>query len=96
MALVDFPREARIEIRLLACSLENVGTYKIYEGITGHLIAYACRLSLKQYGADAFVSLLPKTELKRHYIEKYGMQDAGLQVFLEGSSLNLMVIKYLG
>lgn len=95
MALIDFPLEKRIEINLLASSVENVGDTKIYEGIAGNLIAYACRVAVRQYGSDACVSLKPKTKLKQHYIRKYGMLDAGLQLFLEGKVLNDIIFKYL-
>ena len=95
MALVDVPEESRIEIHLLACSKENVGKHKVYEGIAGHLIAFACRKAVKQYGRNACVSLVPKTRLKRHYIRKYGMIDAGWQLFLEGKVLNDIILKYL-
>ncbi|WP_118976436.1 N-acetyltransferase [Taibaiella koreensis] len=95
MALIDFPRESRIEISLLACSLENVGENKTYEGIAGNLIAYAGRLAVKRYGKNACLSLVPKTRLKKHYIDKYGMLDAGWQLFLEGKVLNDIILKYL-
>src|SRR5690349_8840115 len=45
MALIDHPAEKRIEIKLLACSIENMGKNKKYDKIAGCLIAYACNLS---------------------------------------------------
>ena len=45
MALIDHPSEKRIEIKLLASSIENKGRFKQYDRIIGCLIAYACRLS---------------------------------------------------
>lgn len=95
MALIDIPDEIRIEINLLACSKENVGKERIYEGIAGHLIAYACRQAIKKYGNNACVSLVPKTRLKSHYIQKYGMLDGGWQLFLDGKRLNNIILKYL-
>ena len=94
MALVDFPTESRMEIKLLASSKENVGKKKLYEGIAGCLIAFACRESLKRYGQLACVSLIPKTELKSYYMKKYGMIDAGWQLFLDGLLLNNIIKKY--
>ncbi len=94
MAIVDIPEEKRIEIKLLACAIENVGKNKYYEGITGCLIAYACRIANKQYAEMACVSLIPKTILKEHYIRKYKMADAGWQLFLEGKRLNDIILKY--
>lgn len=93
--LTDAPDEKRIEIKLLACSIENQGRNKIYEGIAGCLIAYACQLAKIKYGYLACVSLVPKTSLKAHYISKYDMIDAGWQLYLEGEQLNNIIVKYL-
>ncbi len=87
MSLKDYQEEQRFQINLLTVSKENRGKNKTYEKIAGNLIAYACREAVKSYGEDACVSLHPKTELKKHYMEKYGMSDASLQVFLEGTNL---------
>jgi hypothetical protein len=80
-------RDNRMEIKLLTSSIENVGATKNFEGIAACLLAYACGESLKNYGELACVSLLPKTALKEHYMEKYGMLDGGRHVFLEGKVL---------
>ena len=45
MALEDIPGDKRIEIKLLASSKENRGAHKKLEGISGCLIAWACRLA---------------------------------------------------
>ena len=94
MGLSDLPIEKRIEIKLLASSVENIGRGKIYEGIAGCLIAFACRASVQKYGADACVSLVPKTELVKHYMQKYHMQYAGWQIYLEGNGLNKLLKEY--
>ncbi len=95
MALIEVPEENSIELSLLACSKENAGSHKVYEGIAGHLIAYACRRAVAQYGRNPGVSLVPKTKLKSHYMKQYGMLDAGRQLFLEGKALNDIILKYL-
>lgn len=94
MSLMDFSQEQRFQINLLTISKENRGKNKIYEKIAGNLIAYACREAVKLYGEDACVSLHPKTELKKHYMNKYGMSDASLQAFLEGTNLLRLLEKY--
>lgn len=48
MALIDHPDEKRIEIKLLASSIENQGRNKKYERIAGCMIAFACRLARKE------------------------------------------------
>ncbi|HEY9046913.1 MAG TPA: N-acetyltransferase [Ohtaekwangia sp.] len=87
IALEYFDQEQRIEIKLLASSRENMGKAKVYEGIAGNLIAYVCRQATKLHGADAAVTLFPKTKLIPHYIEKYKMIPAGIQLMLFGSIL---------
>jgi len=94
VSLKEFPTEKRIEISLLASSVDNTGKNKIYEGIAGALIAHACREAIKLFAIDACVSLTPKTKLKKHYIEKYGMKDAGKQVYLDLDCIINFVNKY--
>lgn len=102
MGLIDYPGEQRIEIKLLTASKENVilkrekgKKQKEYDRIAGNLIAFACRKAVARYGAMACVSLVPKTELKAHYINEYGMIDAGPQVFLELNPLRQIIEKYI-
>jgi hypothetical protein len=94
MSLKAHRDEQRIEIVLLACSIENMGKNKIYDRIAGNLIAFACREAIKLFGADACVSLLPKTELKKYYISQYGMLDAGRQIYVESNSLFNLLKEY--
>lgn len=53
IGLVDWQDEQRIEIKLLSRSKENIGRQKIYEGIAGCLIAFACRRAILKYGPEA-------------------------------------------
>lgn len=94
MSLKVHRDEMRIEIVLIACSIENMGKNKIYDRIAGNLIAFACREAIKLFGADACVSLLPKTELKKYYISQYGMLDAGRQIYVESNSLFNLLKEY--
>ena len=93
--LIDWPAEKRIEIKLLASSKENIGRQKIYDGIAGCLIAFTCRLAASEYGSEACVSLVPKTELIRHYMQKYHMEHGGWQLYLEGNNLIKIFKEYL-
>src|SRR5476651_560367 len=94
MALVDVPAEYRIEIKLLTVSKENKGSGKQYGGIAGCLIAYAAREAMGKYEGLACVSLKPKTELRQHYINKYGMKPGGDQVYLDGHELQNLINIY--
>ena len=95
ISLKNWTEEKRIEIKLLSVSVENRGRSKQCERITGTLIAYACRNAVKYFGKQACVSLVPKTDLRQHYMKKYGMQDAGWQIFLEGLSLLKILNEYI-
>lgn len=94
MSIEDIKAESRIEIRLLAVSSENRGTDKTYENIIGNLIAFASKYSLRMYGELACISLIPKTELVQHYIEKYYMYEAGISLCLDGIELINLINKY--
>lgn len=94
MSLKVYIDELRIEIVLLACSIENTGKNKIFDRIAGNLIAFACREAIKLFGVDACVSLIPKTELKKYYMGQYGMLDAGRQIYLASNSLFNLLNKY--
>ncbi len=94
MALKDVPAEFRLEILLLESSAENIGKSKVYDGIAGCLMAFACRLAfLKGYGG--FVSLTPKTELEPFYRTAYGFQPYGRQLAIEGGAAILLIKKFL-
>jgi hypothetical protein len=95
IGLIDWQAEKRMEIKLLASSMENIGKGKRYDGIAGCLIAFACRQAVTMYGAEACVSLVPKTELIGHYMKKYHMQNAGLQLYLDGTNLIKLLKEYL-
>jgi len=87
VSFIHYPKEKRLEIHLLAVSNENREKHKKYERIAGNLIAYGCREAYEHYAEDGAVSLIPKTAIRRHYIEKYGMIDVGWQLVLFRSSL---------
>jgi hypothetical protein len=96
IAINNIPEEERIEIPLLAVSAENVGLGKKFDRIAGTLIAFVCREAIRNYHwIYPCVSLVPKTELKGHYIKKYGMLDGGRQLYLEDTTLHQIIKEYL-
>ncbi len=54
----------------------NKGKSKMYVGVPGNLIAYACRLAF-QKGFDGFVSFHSKTKLIAHYEKTLGAYHFG-------------------
>jgi len=94
MSLDFIDSEMRVHIRLLANSIENVGSRKIYSGIASCLIAYACREAIVRYSDNACVSLIPKTNLREYYKREYGMVNAGQSICLIGNGLIKMIQKH--
>lgn len=55
-----------IFISLLESSPFNFGKNKMYEGVPGNLVAFACKLSFEK-GYEGYVAFEPKTNLFDHY-----------------------------
>lgn len=54
----------------------NKGKTKLYSGVPGNLVAFACKLSF-QRGQDGNVAFISKTQLIDHYIETLGAVHVG-------------------
>jgi hypothetical protein len=66
---------------LLESAQFNIGRNKIYEGIPGNLVAFACKLSF-QRGGEGFVSFESKTRLIDHYVNSLGAFHFGGQLMV--------------
>lgn len=83
-----------IEMRLLESAPFNVGKNKVYEGVAGNLVAYACKLSFQQ-GFEGFTAFLAKTKLISHYIKTLGaVHIGGQQMIIDENAAKLLVGKY--
>lgn len=65
-----------IYMHLIESAPFNKGKAKVYLGVPGNLVAYACRLSF-QKGFGGFVSFHSKTKLIEHYIKTLGAYHFG-------------------
>jgi hypothetical protein len=54
----------------------NTGKEKVYFGVPGNLVAFACKLSF-QRGCEGYVSFLSKTKLIEHYQKSLGATHLG-------------------
>jgi hypothetical protein len=54
----------------------NLGRNKLYEGVPGNLVAFACKVSY-QHGFDGFLSFTAKTKLIEHYEKTLGAYHFG-------------------
>ena len=60
-----------IYMHLVESAPFNKGKEKVYAGVPGNLVAYACKLSF-QRGHEGNVAFISKTQLVEHYIETLG------------------------
>lgn len=59
----------------------NKGVNKVYAGVPGNLVAFACKLSF-QRGHEGNVSFVSKTQLIDHYIETLGAFHFGGRIMI--------------
>ncbi len=69
-------RRDHVYMFLLESAPFNIGKNKLYEGVPGNLVAFACKLSF-QRGGDGFVSFESKTKLIDHYVAALGAYHFG-------------------
>ncbi len=58
-------------MNLLESAPFNIGKNKLYEGVAGNLVAYACKVSF-QKGFEGFVAFTAKSNLIEHYEKTLG------------------------
>ena len=63
-------------MNLLESAPFNIGQNKIYEGVPGNLVAFACKISFNN-GLQGFVSFFSKTKLLDHYTKSLGAYHFG-------------------
>ena len=69
----------------------NKGKIKIYAGVPGNLVAFACKLSF-QRGHEGNVSFLSKTQLIQHYIDTLGALHFGGRVMIIDTNAALKLL----
>jgi len=83
-----------VYMNLLESAPFNIGKNKLYEGVSGNLVAYACKLSF-QKGFDGFVAFTAKTKLIEHYEKTLGAYHFKNQrMILETNASKILVEKY--
>jgi hypothetical protein len=72
----------------------NLGRNKIYEGVAGNLVAFACKIAF-QRGFDGFISFTAKTKLIEHYEKTLGAYHFGNHLMIiETNAASILVDKY--
>jgi hypothetical protein len=70
----------------------NKGKTKIYSGVPGNLVAFACKFSF-QRGHEGNVAFISKTQLIDHYIETLGAVHFGGRLMIIDSKAALKLIQ---
>jgi hypothetical protein len=70
-----------VYMHLIESAPFNRGKSKVYAGVPGNLVAFACKLSF-QRGFEGYLSFLSKTNLMDHYEKTLGAFHAGSQLMI--------------
>jgi hypothetical protein len=65
-----------VYMHLIESAPFNKGKDKVYAGVPGNLVAFACKLSF-QRGFEGYLSFLSKTNLINHYVKTLGATHVG-------------------
>jgi len=72
----------------------NKGKNKLYKGIAGNLVAYACKFSFEK-NYEGVVSFIAKTRLIQHYEETLGAKlFGGNRMFIDTDEVFILITKY--
>ena len=87
-------KEDHVYMHLVESSHFNKGKSKVYEGVPGNLVAFACKLSF-QRGNEGNVSFISKTQLIEHYEKSLGaIHFGGRLMIIETRSALKLINKY--
>ena len=72
----------------------NKGKNKVYVGVPGNLVAFACKLSF-DFGFDGFLAFDAKTALIKHYQKTlYATHFRGTRMFIENAAAIKLINQY--
>ena len=81
-------------MHLVESAAFNKGKSKMYEGVAGNLIAYACKLSF-QRGHEGNISFISKAQLIDHYVKTLeAFHFGGRLMIIETKSALKLIDKY--
>jgi len=93
--LISFTINAdHIYMDLLESAPFNLGRNKLYEGVAGNLVAFACKTSY-QHGFEGYISFTAKTKLIEHYKKTLNAILFGGQLMIINShAADILINKY--
>lgn len=72
----------------------NKGKTKLYRGVAGNLVAFACKISFER-NYEGIVSFIAKTQLVKHYEETLGAKlFGGTRMFIDTREAYILTTKY--
>jgi hypothetical protein len=80
-----------VYMHLVESASFNKGKSKVYAGVPGNLVAFACKLSF-QRGHEGNVSFHSKTQLVQHYIDSLGAMHVGGRIMIIDTAAALKLI----
>jgi hypothetical protein len=84
-------RSDHVYMHLVESAPFNKGKSKLYSGIPGNLVAFACKLSF-QRGHEGNVAFISKSQLIDHYIESLGAEHVGGRLMIIDTEAALKLI----
>ncbi len=84
-------REDHVYMHLIESAPFNLGKEKVYIGVPGNLVAFACRLSFHR-GFEGYISFTAKTNLISHYEKTLGAEIICGQLMVINSQSALKLI----
>lgn len=87
-------KQDHIFIHLIESAKFNKNKDKVYLGVPGNLVAYACKVSVDK-GYQGFLAFDAKTALIKHYQESlYATHFRGLRMFIETKAALRLISQY--
>src|SRR5665811_1285608 len=87
-------KQDHIFMHLIESAKFNKHKVKVYLGIPGNLVAYACKVSVDK-GYQGFIAFDAKTALIKHYQETlYATHFRGLRMFIETNAALRLISQY--
>jgi hypothetical protein len=87
-------KQDHVFMHLIEISRFNKGEGKVYLGVPGNLVAFACKVSMSK-GYQGFLAFDAKTALIRHYEETLGATHfRGLRMFVETAAALKLISQY--
>jgi hypothetical protein len=87
-------KKDHIFMHLIESSNFNKGKSKVYVGVPGNLVAFACKVSVDK-GYEGFLAFDAKSTLIKHYEQTlHATHFRGLRMFIETSAAIKLISKY--